>query len=238
MKAMILAAGLGTRLRPITENIPKALIPINDTPLLELVIIKLISSGFNDIIINVHHHARQIINFIEQKNHFGINITISDESEELLETGGGLKKASWFFDDKKPFLVYNVDIISDIDLKKLYKFHTDSDALITLAVKNRKSVRYLLFDSTNSLCGWKNLQTGETKIIRNVQSKIKALAFSGIHVINPEAFNYINPENYFSLTDFYIKIAGNHKIQAFNHVNTKWIDIGKIECLEMAKKMV
>ena len=237
MKAMILAAGLGTRLWPITENLPKALVPINNTPLLEWVIKKLISHDFRDIIINVHHHADQIKSFIESKNNFGINITFSDEAEKLLETGGGLKKASWFFNDGKPFLVYNVDIMSDIDLSKLYKFHLDSDAMATLAVKTRKSVRYFLFDESNALVGWKNLLTNETKTCRKIQSMTSCFAFSGIHVIDPAVFKYFGDEDHFSLTDFYLRNASNFKIQGFDHSETNWVDIGKFEGIKIANKL-
>ena len=237
MKAMILAAGLGTRLWPITENMPKALVPINNTPLLEWVIKKLISHDFRDIIINVHHHADQIKSFLDGKDNFGIKITISDESEKLLETGGGLKKAAWFFNDGKPFLLYNVDILSDIDLSKLYKFHLDSDAMVTLAVKTRKSVRYFLFDESNALVGWKNLLTNETKTCRKIQSMTSCFAFSGIHVIDPGVFKYFGDEDFFSLTDFYLKNASNFKIQGFNHSEDNWVDIGKFEGIKIATKL-
>ena len=235
---MILAAGLGTRLKPLTNNIPKALVPINGTPLIEYIIKKLASFGYDDIIINVHHFANQIISFLEQNNNFGIKISISDETEQLLETGGGLKKASWFFNNSNPFLVYNVDIISDINLDELLNFHLNSEALVTLAVQNRKSNRYFLFDESNILCGWKNLETNEIKIIRPVLSKIKPVAFSGIHILNPTVFSYINHNGCFSLTNMYLELAIFHKIQSFNHDNTNWVDIGKKECIEEAEKLL
>jgi mannose-1-phosphate guanylyltransferase len=238
MKAMILAAGLGTRLLPLTNNVPKALVPINGKPLLEIIICKLRSFGFDDVIINVHHFADQIIDFLKANNYFDIHISISDERAQLLDTGGGLKKASWFFNDNQPFLLYNVDIISDIDLKKLFLFHQESDALVTLAVRNRKTSRYFLFDDSNSLCGWKNFETGEIKIVRNIRTKIKLIAFSGIHIINPDIFELITEEGSFSLIDKYLALAKSYKIQGFNHTETQWIDIGKIGCLEEAEKLL
>ena len=160
MRAFILAAGLGTRLKPLTNSVPKALVKINDKTLLEILIDKLILSGFNKIIINVHHFANQVIDFINQNN-FSAEIVISDESDKLLDTGGGLKKAAWFFDDGKPFLVHNVDILSNIDLKKMYNFHLQNNTLAALAIRKRKSTRYLLFTDDNNLCGWMNEKTGE-----------------------------------------------------------------------------
>jgi len=146
MKAMIFAAGKGTRLQPLTNDIPKALVKVNNITLLEIIINKLKHFGFNDIIINVHHFAEQIKDFLNKNNNFGIKITISDESSLLLETGGGLKKAAWFFDDNKPFLIHNVDILSDINLSELYDFHIQSQSLATLAVMHRITSRYFLFD--------------------------------------------------------------------------------------------
>ncbi len=152
---MIFAAGLGTRLKPLTDNLPKALVPINGKPLLEHVMLKLIASGFDEIIVNVHHFSQQIIDFLAAKNNFGIRIEISDESNLLLETGGGIKKAACFFDDNAPFLVHNVDILSDIDLHQFYNQSLLNNSLATLLVSNRTSSRYLLFDTHNNLRGLK-----------------------------------------------------------------------------------
>ncbi|MGB1243748.1 MAG: sugar phosphate nucleotidyltransferase, partial [Chitinophagales bacterium] len=167
MKAMIFAAGLGTRLRPLTNDKPKALVEVNGKPLLEIVILQLKRYGFRDIVVNVHYFAKQIIRFLEAKNNFGIHIQISDESDLLLETGGGLQKAKHFLcSDDEPFLVHNVDILSDINLKALYQSHLEGSPLATLVVRNRKTSRYLLFDETNRLCGWKNVKTGEVRMMR------------------------------------------------------------------------
>ncbi len=238
MKAMILAAGLGTRLRPLTESKPKALVEINQIPLLEIVIKRLKLYSFNEIIINVHHFANQIIDFIKEKNNFGIDIRVSDETDLLLGTGGGLKKASWFFNNNTPFPVHNVDILSDIDLKQLYEAHINSEALATLAVRNRQTTRFLLFDNGNNLRGWKNIRTGEIKIEKQSESDLIPLAFSGIHIINPSIFDLMPEQRVFSMIDLYLNLAKNYKINAFNHDSSLWIDIGKKESLIEAGKIL
>lgn len=236
MKAMIFAAGLGTRLKPLTDNKPKALVEVKNIPLLQIVLLKLKNSGFDEVIVNVHHFADKIIEYLKSKNNFGMHIDISDERELLLNTGGGLKKASWFFNDGKPFLVYNVDVLSDIDLHKLYRTHLLSNSTITLAVRNRDSQRYFLFDNENILCGWKNIKTGETIITRQSESKLKTLANSGIQIIDPQIFNLMPDEKVFSVIDLYLKLAPDYKITAFNHDDTYWLDLGNKENLEIAEK--
>ncbi|MCD4788997.1 MAG: nucleotidyltransferase family protein [Bacteroidales bacterium] len=236
-KAMIFVAGLGTRLHPITETVPKALVKIGKKSLLEIVIKRLIRYGFNDIIINVHHFSVQIIEFIESKNKFGINIQFSDETDQLLETGGGLKKASWFFDDGKPFLVHNVDVISNIDLNKMMEFHLETGALATLAVRNRITSRYLLFDENDVLCGWENVKTNERKIIVQ-KPEYFPYAFSGIHIINPAIFNYISDEGKFSIIDVYLKLARDHRILCYKHNESLWLDLGRKENLKEAEKII
>lgn len=233
-----MAAGLGTRLKPLTDNTPKALVKINGIPLLEIIIKRLIYFKVKDIIVNVHHFGDQIIDFLKEKDNFGINIVISDERDMLLDTGGGLKKAAWFFNNRKPFLVYNVDIISNIDIGKLYKYHCKHKAIATLAVQNRKTYRYLLFDENSSLCGWKNLKTDETRIINNPFSKLNTFAFSGIQILSTTIFKKMNIEGKFSLTELYLNLASKNNIQYFNHNNTKWIDVGKIEYIPQAEKLV
>ncbi len=238
MKAMILAAGFGTRLQPLTNNKPKALVEINGTTLLEIVINRLKLFGFNDVIINVHHYSDMIIDFLKKNNNFNINITISDESDAILETGGGLKKAAWFFNDNKPFLVHNVDIISNIDLSEIYNNHINSDAVATLAVRNRYSSNYLLFDKNNTLCGWENIKTNKIIISKKTNSQLRQYAFSGIHIINPNIFNYINQKGKFSIIDVYLKLAATHKIMAFNHDNSLWFDVGDKNKLIEAGKII
>jgi len=234
MKAMILAAGMGTRLRPLTNNTPKALVKINGVPMLEIVILKLKAIGVNEIIINVHYLADQIINFLQKKDNFGIRIEISNESNQLLDTGGGLKKASWFFDDEKPFILHNVDIISNIDLLKMYKVHEKNKALVSLAVRKRISSRFFLFNNKKELAGWKNVKTKE-EIITKPEIETEELAFSGIHIINPEIFDLINKTDKFSIVNTYLELSKQYKILGFDHSSDYWFDIGNKEKLNKAE---
>jgi NDP-sugar pyrophosphorylase family protein len=238
MRAMILAAGLGTRLKPLTDNLPKALVRINNQTLLEILIKKLAASGFDKIIINVHHFADQVTDYLSANKNFNVDITISDETGELLDTGGGLKKASWFFNDRKPFLVYNVDIISNIDLNKLYQFHLKSNSNATLAVRNRKSSRYFLFNEEHQLCGWKNEQSGEVKHSKPDHSNLKQLAFSGIQVIDPNIFELMPHRKVFSLVDVYLRVSSKKKVIGFLHDEDEWIDVGKPENLTKAETLL
>ncbi|MEA1987283.1 MAG: nucleotidyltransferase family protein [Candidatus Marinimicrobia bacterium] len=235
MKAMILSAGLGTRLKPLTNNIPKALVKINGITLLENAIKTVSNFGFDDIIINVHHFSEKVKTFIKE-NKFSAKITISDESEKLLNTGGGVKKASRFFDNE-PFLLYNVDIISDINLNKMMKQHKKSKALATLAIRKRESSRYLLFEENNLLCGWKNNKSGK-KIIKGNAEKLEEMAFSGIHIINPRIFKLMPKDDKFSIIKLYLDLIEKNKIIGFNHSDSLWMDAGKIEDLELAEKRV
>lgn len=243
MKAMVLAAGLGTRLRPLTNTLPKALVPVNGTPLLEHVIQRLKFYGFCDIIINVHHFAGQIVEFLQQKQHFGVNIAISDERDKLLDTGGGLKKAAWFFDDGQPFLVHNVDILTDLDLSEFYRAHLhaphlQSQALATLAVRQRPTSRYVLFNQENLLCGWENRTTGERKIVRSTpEEELIPLGFSCLQVIQPEIFELLPEQEVFSITDAYLKLAAHHKIAAFRHDESLWMDVGRKDQLAKAEEL-
>lgn len=238
MKAMILAAGLGTRLRPLTNDKPKALVEINGEPILGILIKRLINSGFDEMIINVHHFASQVIEFIERNQSFGISIAISDETDLLLDTGGGLKKAGWFFDDGKPFLVYNADILSDMNLKKLVAAHTESGALATLVVRERESSRYFLFDDNMQLCGWENRRTNERKISRQQASGLRPYAFSGIHVISPGMFKHISETGVFSIVDMYLRLASDHKILAYPENDSLWVDMGKMQGLDEAVRIL
>ena len=188
MKAMIFAAGLGTRLKPLTDNTPKALLPINGKPMLEHVILKLKNAGFDQIAINIHHLGDQIIDFLAANNNFGIQIYISDERDYLLDTGGGIKHAAPFLQGDEPFLIHNVDIISNIDLRALYNHHLETNPLATLLVSKRKTSRYLLFNKENKLCGWRNRETGEVKSFYPYfdPNQYNEYAFSGIHVLSPK----------------------------------------------------
>jgi len=236
MKAMIFAAGTGTRLRPLTNIIPKALVKIGDTPLLEYAVKKLLNYGFGEIIINVHHYPEKILEFLKANNNFEANISISDESDLLLDTGGGLKKASAFFAEDEPFLLYNCDIITDLNLRQLYDYHLKQNALCTLAVRKRETSRYLLFNSDNILCGWENKRTGEVKHARESETELYPIAFSGIHIMSPEAIKLLPDKKVFSLIEFYLMIANNHIIRGFDHTYSKWADIGKPSVLEEMQK--
>ena len=209
MKAMIFAAGLGTRLKPITDNLPKALVPIAGKPLLEHVILKLKAAGFDEIIVNVHHFPDLIIDFLRVNNNFGIRIEVSDERDFLLDTGGGVRKTAWFFDDNQPFLVHNVDILSNVDLKVLYNQHLRTNPMATLVVSERDTFRYLLFDDNLRLNGWINEKTGETKPVGISQPDLyKKLAFSGIQVLSPAVFELMKElKPKFSIMDFYLSSA-------------------------------
>ncbi|MDH4129403.1 MAG: nucleotidyltransferase family protein [Spirochaetota bacterium] len=237
MKAMIFAAGLGTRLRPLTNDKPKALAEINGIPILEILIERLKRFGFDDIIINVHHFADRIAAFLMKKNNFNIKITISDETEMLLDTGGGLKKARSLLDKKESFLLHNVDILSNIDLEHLYNTHNKSDALVTLAVCNKVSDRSLLFDDNNILCGWKNSLTNQLKISRE-SDILKPLSFAGIHVINPRIFGLIKEEGVFSIIDLYLELAKRELIRAYNIDTAVWMDVGDMDSLKKAVLIV
>mgnify|MGYP003408557969 FL=1 len=237
---MIFAAGLGTRLKPLTDHMPKALAPVAGKPMLEHVIEKLKASGFDEIVINVHHFANQIIDFLKAKDNFGIKIWISDETDELLDTGGGIKKASSYFDE--PFLVHNADILSNVDLKAMYDYHLKSDNDATLLVSPRKTVRYLIFDENNHLQGWVNKDTMQTKPKGFVyQPEVqKEYAFGGIHIISPTLFNYMGDEwtGKFSLMDFYLNTC--HKAHLGNYIKEELqlIDIGKPETLAQAEDFI
>jgi NDP-sugar pyrophosphorylase family protein len=237
MRAMILAAGLGTRLKPLTDSTPKALIKIKGRTLLELQIAKLKAEGFNQIIINVHHFADKVKDYLKQNNFFDCSIEISDESDKLLETGGGLKKAAHFFSDGKPFLVYNVDILSNISLKKLMDFHQALKNIATLAVQNRESSRKFLFDKINTLCGWLNEKSGEKIITRDEQSESLKYAFSGVQIVDPKIFKYFPDKDIFSLIELYLSAARKEKISGYTHNEDLCIDIGKLENLDKAEKI-
>lgn len=238
MKAMIFAAGLGTRLKPFTETMPKALVPVAGIPMLEILIKHLQKNGINEMIINVHHFAEQVISFLKENNNFGVNITISDESGLLLDTGGGLKKAAWFFRDNEPFLVQNVDVISDLNYREMLDKHVDSRSLATLAVSRRETSRYFLFNELLHLCGWENTKSGEVRIVRPEACNLSRYAFGGIHVINPEIFTLINRNGKFSIVDTYLDLAEHQKITGFEHSPENWVDLGKPEELLKAEKVL
>ena len=234
---MVLAAGFGTRLKEHTQSKPKALVEVEGKPLLEYVIEKLISSGFDEIVINVHHLANQIIDYIGSSN-FNAKIHISDESDLLLNTGGGIFKASPFLDGDEPFLVHNVDILSDIDLGKLMQYHQNHGSLATLAVGERNSSRMFLFDEQMQLCGWRNTITGKEIIPDNSKNSLMGMAFAGIHVISPLIFGLIQKNDPFSIVDAYLSLCSKHSILGFDTTSNYVLDIGKVQSLEEASRFV
>jgi NDP-sugar pyrophosphorylase family protein len=231
MKAMVLAAGLGTRLRPLTDNIPKALVEINGRTLLEINITRLKSFGATEIIVNVHHHAEKIAVFLKSKNNFGLRIELSREDDLLLDTGGGLKKAAWFFREGnplEPFLLHNVDVLSNIDFRQMLEAHKKASALATLAVQQRPSSRQLLFDDHGLLIGRSSSGTAIPGCV--------PLAFAGIHVISPRLLNLITESGVFSIIDTYLRLAqSGEKISAFRADSFYWRDLGRLEDLKGAE---
>lgn len=237
MKAMIFAAGLGTRLNDETSRKPKALVDVGGKTLLQHAIEKLKNEGVSEIVINVHHFSNLVISFLKN-NDFGIKIHISDETEKLLDTGGGLKKAEIYFNGNEPILIYNVDIISNLNLKLLLKDHLKTKALVTLAVRNRETQRYFKFDQNKQLVGWINKKTGESKISRqeNFENAIE-MAYSGIHIVQPEIFSLMPEIDRFSITNFYLELAKTHSIKGYFDDSDLWMDVGKPEQLEEARSL-
>lgn len=238
MKAMILAAGYGTRLKPLTDKTPKALIKINQTPLLELVIKKLIAADVSEIIINIHHHAEQIISFIKEKRNFGIRIEFSKEAE-ILGTGGGLKQAAHFFDDGKPFFLHNVDILSTINLPDMYQYHLERNSLVTLALKKRETKRFFIIDDKNFICGHADISKKVTRIKRTPQGKTDLMPFCGIHVISPKIFDYLKQTGQFSIVDVYLDLIANG-LPVIGYLADKnyWMDIGKLDTLKEVQEEI
>jgi NDP-sugar pyrophosphorylase family protein len=229
MKALILAAGLGTRLKPLTDSIPKALVEINGKTLLEHSIDHLKRYGVKEVIINVHHFPDQIISFLKEKKDFGLNIEVSDERDELLDTGGGVKKALWFFREGGAFVVRNVDVLSDTDLGAMLDFHKKHKPLATLAVRNRETSRYMLFNERWDLIGWTNVSTGERKLSRKDHKRMYPLAFSGIQILDPAIIPLITEDGKFSLIAMYLRLSRDHRICAFSDSESFWFDAGKRE---------
>ena len=236
-QAMIFAAGLGTRLKPLTDTMPKALVKVGGEPLLWHVIQKLKLSGYERIVVNVHHFAEQIVDYLKANNYFDIDIRISDETSELLETGGGIKKAMPLFDPAEPILIHNVDILSNLDLEAL-----PMDAPL-LVVSERKTKRYLQFDDTMRLQGWINIETGEQKgpitPHSTLNTQLRNLAFSGIHVFHPSLVPLLDewPDK-FPIMDFYLKACGTHLIRGYEAKNLRLMDVGKLNTLHDAEAFI
>ena len=238
MKAMVLAAGLGTRLRPLTDDRPKALVEIEGRTLLEIALTRLSAFGICEVIVNLHHFADMVVDYLGAKQNFGMRIEISRE-EVLLDTGGGLKQTAWFFledsaERDQPFLLHNVDVLSNIDLGRMVQFHKEQQALATLAVQERKSSRYLLFDEQGQLCGRRFEREDRIELVRPSRP-LEALAFSGIHVISPRLLGMMTEDGAFSIIDAYLRLAArDERIVAFRADEYYWRDLGTIDSLQQA----
>jgi len=237
MKAIIFAAGLGTRLHPMTNNCPKALIKLNGKPLIWYAVTKLIDCGVTQIVVNIHHFGEQIIDYFG-KNSFGVPIVFSDERNFLLDTGGGLLKARDFLQDSSTIIAYNVDIISSVNLNEVVDHHLQYRPLATLVVRKRETSRYLLFDQEMQLSGWKNFETTEEKISTQKYYTSKPFAFSGIQVLSSEIFDLITETNKFSVIDMYLRLAKEHAIKGFLDQSDYWLDLGKQGQIEDAEKIL
>lgn len=238
MQAMIFAAGMGTRLKPLTDRMPKALVNVGGTPLLQHVIIKMKNAGFERIVVNVHHFADQIIDYLQNCHYFGLDIQISDEREMLLDTGGGIKAARSLFAEA-PILIHNVDILSNIDLCRFYASNTDAAA--TLLVSHRPTKRYLLFNDAMQLVGWTNIETGEVRSpFANLRpADCKMLAFAGIHTFSPRLFPFMQPfPDRFGIIDFYLSVC--HRVKIVGHIEKELqlMDVGKLETIGQADAFV
>jgi mannose-1-phosphate guanylyltransferase len=242
MKAMVLAAGLGTRLRPLTDDRPKALVEVGGRTLLEITLARLRTFGIREVIVNVHHFADQVISYLEAHGNFGMRVEVSRE-DVLLDTGGGLKKAGWFFVDgthsvAEPFVLHNVDVVSTIDLQRMLAFHSETQALATLAVQQRDSSRQLVFDEHLQLCGRRVGRDQKTTMVRDAKER-QELAFSGIHIISPRLLSVMTEEGVFSTIDCYLRLAASgEKIVAFRADEYYWRDLGKPADLQQAARDV
>lgn len=237
MRAMVLAAGLGTRLRPLTDSRPKALVEIGNRTLLEITLARLQKFGVREVIVNVHHFAAMVVDYLKEKNNFGMRVELSREDDLLLDTGGGLKKAAWFFLEQpdEPFVVHNVDVLSDIDLSRMAAEHRKCGALATLAVQPRKSSRQLLFDRDLLLCG-RQTGDGAAEMARACRQPTP-LAFCGIHVLSPRIFSLVKEEGVFPIIPCYLRLAaGGEKITGFRADAYQWRDLGRPDDLRQAAK--
>lgn len=242
MKAMIFAAGLGTRLRPLTDNCPKALVKVGGVPMLERIILKLKAAGITEIVVNIHHFPDMIKSFLAENDDFGVTIHVSDERDLLLDTGGGILRARKWLDGDEPFIVHNADIFTDFDLRKMVSAHIENNADVTLLVDRRDTSRYLLFDD-NRMVGWENRKIGEIRSPwnREVCNGAIPMAFGGVHILNPSVFNYLAtvPEKVFSITPFYTEFCDRLRIYGFTPAeNYNWVDIGRPESLKLAENIL
>ena len=237
MKALILAAGLGTRLYPFTSDKPKALVELDGVTLLERAIRKVCELKVSEIVVNIHHFGEQVIRFLDEHNNFNLPVHISDEREQLLDTGGAILHAHQLLGDDEAFLVYNVDVLNSIDLSLFANYHKKKNGIATLAVRERTTERYLLFNQEMQLSGWKNKKTGEEKLIRDEKGYLE-FAFSGIQIIEPGIFPLITESGKFSVIQMYLRLAQNHPVYGYHDTSTYWMDLGKPDQLAEARKIV
>jgi MurNAc alpha-1-phosphate uridylyltransferase len=236
MRAMIFSAGLGTRFKPWTDKHPKALALVNGKSLLQRNIEYLQQYGIREVVVNVHHFPDQIISAIQQNKGWGSEVIISDESDRVLETGGGLKKAQPYFDTNEPFLTINVDILTNLDLTRLLQFHRRHNPLVSFAVTNRKTSRNFLFDEDLRLCGWRNDSTGEERISIS-KPNLTPKAYSCVVIFEPEIFQLIKQDGKFSLVDVYLDLAADNLIMGYDHTGDKLVDVGKPHSVVEAEKL-
>lgn len=237
MKAMIFAAGVGSRLKPITDSTPKALVKVGGKTLLQRAVESLMQSGISEMVVNVHHFSPMVKSYLDANNNFGANIHISDETDCLLDTGGGLIKARSYFNPDDTILALNVDVVSNIDYIKMLSYHRENNALATLAVRNRKSGRYFLFDRELLLSGWKNARTNQ-KVMMCERDEMTALAFSGIQILSPGFFDYAPQKEVFGLVEWYLDAAKSNRIKAFVHDSDYWFDAGTVEKINSIEKFL
>lgn len=233
---MIFSAGLGTRFKPWTDNHPKALALVNGKPLLQHNIEYLQRYGITDVVVNVHHFADQIVDAVNKNKGWGSNVLISDETNEVLETGGGLLKAKDLLQNGEPFVTLNADFLTDLNINDLIRFHKEKKSLISFGITNRKTSRYFLFDEDNRLCGWRNVNTGEEKIAI-AKPGLRQMAYSCVVVFQPEIFNLIPQRGKFSLVETYLSLAAEYPIYGFDHTGDKLVDVGKPESVAVAEKL-
>jgi NDP-sugar pyrophosphorylase family protein len=238
MRAIILAAGLGSRLKPLTDNTPKALVPFKGTPLVERIIRNLADAGISHIMVNVHHFAGKVVEFLDKLDIEGVSIHISDETGELMDTGGALLQARGFLKEEEDFIVHNVDVYTDLDIGDLIRYHRDGKALATIAVKKRPTSRSLLFDSTGSLCGWIHNETGEKRMVRTPSGSLEDFGNSCVQVINAGFLDFFPKTEPRSLTEMYLELAERHKIGDFIHNQDYWYDLGRYNNFIKADKEV
>lgn len=236
MKAMIFAAGLGTRFKPWTDKHPKALALINDKSLLQRNVEYLQQYNIKEVVVNVHHFSNQVIDAVKKNNGWGSHISISDETDEVLETGGGLLKAKNLLQNDEPFITLNADFLTNLNINSLLAFHKNKQALISFGITNRKTSRNFLFDEDYRLCGWRNNATGQEKIAIP-KKKLKEMAYSCVVVFNPQIFELIPQRGKFSLVDTYLSLAATHPIYGFDHSGDKLVDVGKPESIAIAEEL-